>query len=245
MSETARTSHMVSRVGQSWWNGQLWSRWIFANAVGELLGLSLAAIAGATLVRTIEKEPGAWAILLGAGLMILVGTFEGVVVGVAQWLVLRHWLPELSRRVWVLATAAGAFAAWVLGMFPSTAMSLQTPLQTGNAAAPPPEFNDLIVYGLAALLGIVAGAILGFPQWLALRRYFKKARLWVAANSLAWAVGMPIVFIGAGSVPDGAVGAQIAAIIAATIFCAGAAVGAIHGIALLWLLESKRTEGAS
>lgn len=245
MSEAARTSHMVSRVGQNWWDWRLWSRWILANAVGELFGLGFAAIAGMTLIRTIEKEPGGRAVLFGAGLMILVGTFEGAIVGVAQWLALRRRLPELSSRAWILATAAGAFAAWALGMLPSTAMSLQAPLQTGNAATPPPEFNDLIVYGLAALLGIVAGAILGFPQWLVFRRYFKKARLWVAANSLAWAVGMPIVFIGAGSVPDGAVGAQIAAIIAATIFCAGAAVGAIHGIALLWLLESKRTEGAS
>jgi hypothetical protein len=203
-----------------------------------LLGLGLAAIAAVTIVRSIEGNPGTVAALMAAGLMILAGAFEGVVVGIAQWMVLRRPLPRLNWRPWVTATAIGALAAWTLGMMPSTLMSLDSE----SATTPSPAMSDLTVYSLAAALGIVAGAILALPQWLVLRRFVNHAAWWMAANAAAWAAGMPIVFIGAGSAPEGAAGVEVAAIVAATIACAGAVVGAIHGPVLLWLLESRTTE---
>ena len=86
------------KLGLPHWDRRLWRRWVLANALGELVGLGTAAVAGVALVQLFEASLNSLASLAGAGVMILLGTFEGVVVGLAQWLVLRRPFPALSRR---------------------------------------------------------------------------------------------------------------------------------------------------
>ena len=60
----------------------------------------------------------------------------------------RQRLASLRRRTWVLATAAGAGLAWLLGMVPSTIMALRP----GDAgAAPPSEPGALVQYTLVCV----------------------------------------------------------------------------------------------
>jgi hypothetical protein len=179
---------MERRPAGQWahWDWSLWSRWVLANGLGELVGLGAAAVVGVALAKTFEAQMGSFAGLAGAGVMITLGTFEGV---------LRRPLPALGWRSWVLASAAGAFAAWTLGMIPSTLIDFGA--EAG--AAPPTEMSDALMYGLAAAMGAILGPILGVPQWLALRRHVRRAIWWIPANAGAWALGMPIVFVGAGS----------------------------------------------
>jgi hypothetical protein len=99
------------------------------------------------------------------------------------------------------------------------------------------------MYTLAAVMGAALGIILGIPQWRALRRYIARAGWWVWANSVAWMVGMPVVFIGAGSSPQNASMVRIALTGIGTIAAAGAVVGAIHGAVLLWLLRTGHNKG--
>lgn len=112
-----------------------------------------------------------------------------MVVGTAQWVVLRRLLPGLLWKTRALATAAGVFVAWTLGMIPSTVLSLGA--DAGACGA-----DDAVVYGLAFLMGLVLGPVLGFAQWLVLRRHFENALLWMPANALARAFGMVVVFAG-------------------------------------------------
>ena len=227
------TAHSLT---QSWWDQKLWLQWILANTVGEVLGLGLAGAAGIGLALAIGKPQTALVTLLLAALMIALGTLEGVIVGLAQWLVLHRRLPNLRRRAWVTATAIGAFVAWTLGMTPSTLMMLRQ----SAAAPPPPVLSDAEVYALAAAMGAMLGTILGIPQWRVLRRYAASAGWWVWANAAAWLAGMPLVFIGAGSAPVGASVLNRVLLAVATIAAAGAVVGAIHGLALLSLLRDSR-----
>ncbi|MEP7343062.1 MAG: hypothetical protein ABI977_35370 [Acidobacteriota bacterium] len=213
------------------WDWNLWLYWVMANGVGEVLGLGVVAAAGVTLALAPGQRRDAFSILALAVVMILAGAFEGVAVGVAQWLVLRRRLPALRWQTWVQASAAGAFAAWVLGMIPGTLMKLYA-----DPAAPPPKVNHALMYGMAALMGAVLGPILGVPQWLALRRHVARSGWWVWANAAAWAVGMPVIFIGVGMVARGGSGLRAAVLGLATCATAGAVVGAIHGVALVWLL---------
>jgi hypothetical protein len=73
--------------------------------------------------------------------------------------------------------------------------------------------------------------------WDVLRRYVSGTSLWVWANAAAWAVGMPVVFLGAGASPAGSSALSVASTVIITIAAAGASVSAIHGAALLWLLR--------
>jgi hypothetical protein len=225
----------MTRNRVNWWDGILWRRWVLANTGGELIGLGLAALLGFALFLVTESLATGLATLLLAISMVALGTFEGVVVGFAQWLVLRHPLPPVSSRIWVLATAIGTFVAWTLGMIPTVAIDFSG----SSDAAPAPEINPVIYFGLAAMFGAVLGVIFSFPQWLVLRRYVAHAEIWIPANALAWGVAMPVVFFGASSTPEGIGVGGLVAIVAVTVILAGAVVGAIHGVALSWLVHHR------
>jgi hypothetical protein len=222
---------------------QLWWQWVLANAAGEAVGLGAASLIGVALAWTVERTLGAdpeqsqraFAGLAMMAVLVFAGTFEGTVVGVAQALVLRRWLKSLRWKRWVLATAAGALVAWTLGMLPSTLMDLSAEA----AGAPAPEISDAMQYAFAVLLGAAAGPILGFAQWMVLRRHVHKAGWWLAANSAGWALGMPLVFVVAGSAPPEGITVGFALSVVLTIAAVGAVVGAVHGLALVWLLRRR------
>lgn len=160
---------------------------------------------------------------------------EGVAVGTAQWAVLRGRLDGLAWRSWAGATALGAFAAWALGMLPSTLMSGAA--ESSGAAASAAEPSTVVQMLLAAGMGLVADAILGFPQSRALARFVRRPGVWVLANSLAWAAGLPLTFLAAGSMPEGIPVAGIVAVVATDLVVTGAVVGAVHGAFLVRLLR--------
>jgi AMP-binding enzyme/AMP-binding enzyme C-terminal domain len=103
-----------------WWDWRFWLRWIVANTIGEVLGLGLAAAVAIGMILAIGEPKSLAVAVMMAGVLIVAGACEGVVVGLAQWRVLRHRLPRVPRRDWVRATAMGALVAWALGMAPST-----------------------------------------------------------------------------------------------------------------------------
>lgn len=214
-------------------------RWIVANGWSEAAGLGTTFVIGRALAPWLEHATGAVVILLGAMAAVVLGTLlEGVLVGVAQEGVLRDRLASLHKRTWVLATAAGAALAWILGMIPSTFMALRP---EAAAQSPVTEPGALVQYALAAALGLVAGPVLGVAQWTVLRRHVAHAMRWLLANAIAWAVGMPLIFLGMEYVPW--TGNPAVAILAIYGVCgaAGLVVGAIHGRFLVQLLRTRRS----
>jgi hypothetical protein len=175
----------------------LWLRWVLANSAGELLGLGVVAAAAIALVATVGEPAGPTAAIGFALPMVLLGAYEGVVVGWLQWWVLRSPLPGLARGRWVGATVLGAVAAWSPGMIPSTMFAPQAP----GPEATPPTLAPATEALLALLLGAVAGTILAFPQARVLRHHVVRAWLWLPANALAWALGMVVIFRSAGTLP--------------------------------------------
>lgn len=173
---------------------KLWLWWIVANSAGELFGLGLLAVTAFLSAPHFGGPSSAAAVLSLATVMIVLGGFEGAVVGVAQGLVLRTALVGLQLRAWVLATVIGALIAWLLGMIPSAAMHLH-----GASGRPAPAISDDLGLVGAAPMGALLGVVLALPQWWVLRRHVLRALWWLPANALAWAAGMPIVFVVAGS----------------------------------------------
>lgn len=212
---------------------RLWGRWIAANALGELLGLGLIGlVVGGVASRSPSSIPS-WVILPG---VLLLGMLEGVLVGLCQGWVLREALPHFRMAVWIRATAAGALLAWVLGVLPSTLMDMGGASSTPQNA--PAEPSQWVQWLLAAALGVVAGPILSGVQWFVLRRHVARAGWWIPANSLAWAVGMPLVFIAVGTAAEtGSLTLRGALFALGIIAAAGSVVGMIHGLVLVRLLK--------
>lgn len=217
----------------------LWFRWVIANALGELFGLGLTLALAALIFSRLEGRPGAGVVLAAFALAVASGALEATVVGLAQWWAMHPWFPGITRRAWWLATLAGALAAYVLGYLPSTLMSL------GEAAsqAPVDETPKGVILLLAAGMGMVAGAVLSFAQWLAMRKTVASAGWWIPANMLAWLAAMPVIFWGIDAAQKVQPLLQAGLVIAFALLLAGALVGAIHG-AFLVSLAGRTTRTA-
>lgn len=215
---------------------RLWIRWVLANSLAETVGLGATFGIGVILFHYLHA-PGVLVALTTVAVAVLAGTLiEGTVVGTAQWFVLRRPFPAMKWRAWVLATALGAFVAWTLGMLPSTLMS-------AGSEARGSEPSEAMVYSLAALMGLAAGTILGTPQWFVLRRHVPRAALWIPANALAWVPGMLLAFVGANFIFSAGRGVSTVMLAIATLIAIGTVVGAIHGLALVWLVRPRRARG--
>jgi hypothetical protein len=200
-----------------------------------LIGLGGSALVLIGLIALVDENTVGGVLLMAAGSIFLGTVLEGVMVGLLQWRVLRDALPALPRRSWVTATALGALIAWLLGMIPSTIMSLAA--SDAASAAPASEPPQWLVYVLAAGMGFVLGPVLATPQWVVLRRYVRRAGWWILANALAWALGMAILFVGTSAIPEGPIPPAVIALLVLCVFGAGAAVGAMHGLFLIRLVR--------
>lgn len=158
-------------------------RWVVVTTCGELAGFTIPAIVGAT-VTSADVGQGA-----SMALLILAGVGEGTVLGWAQSRMLRRELPQLRTGDWIMATAAGAGAAWGIGMLPST---------FGRQLL---ELWPPLLVALGILAGVLLLATVGFAQWLVLRRHVNGAGIWVVANALAWIAGLAVVFAAIGIAP--------------------------------------------
>ncbi len=233
MARTFMRNERTLRPSRLRW--ALWREWTVANALAEAVGLGATLLTGILVFAQLEPRIGPVAsALIGVALGAVV---EGCAVGTAQWLVLRASLAGLRWRRWAIATAIGAGIAWALGMTPSVIMALTSHDSGGSVGIQGPE--GLALYALAAGLGLVAGPALAVAQWWVLRDYLPRAGWWILANACAWAAGMVIVFWGTGFIPASGVTAPVAVILVGCVILAGAVVGAIHGLALIWLIRER------
>ncbi len=212
----------------------LWLRWVAANALGEMVGLGATTAVIAVAFSGLEEKAGVGSVLLLFLLAVASGAIEATVVGMAQWWAMRPWLPAITRRAWWLATLVGALVAYVLGYLPSTLMSLGSDASQSQVTEPP----QWVVLLLAVGMGAVAGAVLSFAQWRALRTKVPRAGWWVPANMLAWSAGMPIIFWGIDASQKGQPLAQMILLLASCLLLSGAVVGGIHGVVLVRLATS-------
>jgi hypothetical protein len=223
-------------MGQSGFNWKLYTRWVFANALGELIGLGLTFTVGVGSVLLIGEPQDAMA-AIGLGLlMVASGAIEGIVVGGAQWWAVQSALPEINRKSWVAATLIGALVAWSFGSIPTTMMSMNADA-AGTPAAEPDTISMLL---LAGVMGALLGIVLALAQWIVLRRTVHNAWWWLPANSVAWLFGMPVIFA-AVDIAQGASNAlQAVLIFAAALALTGMVVGGVHGLALVKLVSQER-----
>lgn len=90
---------------------------------------------------------------------------------------------------WVLATAAGEFVGFGVPAAVGAAATWAIERMVGT-------FAEIAMVGVMIFAGVVEGAVLGFAQWLVLRRYIQNMarREWVLATALAagvaWTIGM-------------------------------------------------------
>lgn len=178
----------------------LWFGWMLATALGMLIG-------HLPLIPLVDN--------IDVGIArVIAPIFAGLLVGFAQWIVLRGYLTSSSN--WVLAGGASWVAAYVIGLF--IVQNL-----TGSSLA------GLIAY-------ILFGLIVALFQWPILRREIPNIWSWILANVVGWTLGFfaSLFVIGKIFGPDFYNQALVTAI-SATV--SGLVAGAFTGVALVWIVR--------
>jgi len=217
-------------------------RWTLYCGLGELIGIGFAA-AVAVGFNQLMGEPVTWpqkVVVLSA--MVLAGTVEGCATGYLQWRALRPHIPALGLRAWIVALAAPAVVFWVLGMLPSTLIAGQVVAASAPSASPELPAPVWVLAVGFVVFSLIGGAVIGWSQWLVLRRHeglhLRGTTRWIGANALGWTLGLILIFAAA-TWPDeqtpvwlivtsGVVGGLLG----------GLAVGAVTGLALRRMLTT-------
>ena len=178
----------------------LWLAWTLATALGMLIGyLPLALLVGS--------------LDLGVA-RVIVPIISGILLGLAQWLVLR---PYVSKSYdWILYNAAGWVVGFTLGLFVVQLLA-KTPV--------------------GMLLGFVFfGVIVAVFQYPVLRREIPHLGTWILANVIGWTLGAYLGQLAAGVFFQNVVPTTFTSVLV-TVGITGLVAGAITGLALIWIVR--------
>lgn len=160
--------------------------WVLVSIVAMLIGLRLGVYLSRAIYPYDMPHTANWFLIIPT---------TGLLLGLAQWLILRIRLPRgglppadlvlapfgrLILRItlprigwWILATAIGWRVAW----------------QLARRLVPyPVTYLDIV--RLLLVLGVFIGAVVGVGQWLVIRTIVKRAWFWIIASVLGWAIGL-------------------------------------------------------
>ncbi len=144
----------------------------------------------------------------------------------SPWHIWRQWVAAN-----MLAELVGLGGSAVIGalMFP----------RLGNTV------SSIIMLALLMILcgTFLEGVLVALPQWVVLRHYVRRAGWWIPANALAWAAGMVVVFMGTSIIPAEGINPAVGMVLLVTLAVAGAIVGAIHGLTLVWFCTAANKKG--
>lgn len=93
----------------------------------------------------------------------------GLLIGLLQYLLLRHHLPRMGW--WIAATALGLLLGFIGGRLLSRTL-----------------YDTLDPIWLGTLMTTLIGGAMGLAQWLVLHQRVRHAAWWILANVLGWGV---------------------------------------------------------
>ena len=177
-----------------------WLAWTLATTLGMLIGyLPLAFLVGS--------------LDLGVA-RVIVPIITGILLGLAQWLVLRPYVSNSYN--WIFNHAVGWVVGFTLGLFVVQLLS-KTPL--------------------GMLVGFMLfGVIVALFQYPVLRREIPHLSTWILANVIGWTLGAYLSQLAAGVFFQNSVPTTFTSVLV-TVGITGLVAGAITGLALIWIVR--------
>jgi hypothetical protein len=145
---------------------------------------------------------------------VLVPILSGILLGAAQWLVLRGYVT--NSQDWIINQIGGWVVGYALGLFVVQALSKTS---------------------VGLLVGFISfGIIVALFQWPVLRREVPHLASWVAANVLAWTLGAYLSLLAGGIFFQGTTPNLITSVLV-SVGITGLVAGAITAVALIWIVR--------
>ena len=178
----------------------LWAAWTLATAIGMILGYLPSAFLVGAMSLGVSR--------------VVVPILAGILLGIAQWLVLRQYVN--GCRDWILNHAGGWVVGFMLGFFVA-------------------QLLVNIPYG--AVIGfLLFGVIVALFQWPVLRREVPNLWIWILANVIAWTLGAWISGLIAGPIFENTKPSLVFSTVL-TVGITGLIGGAITALALVWIVR--------
>ncbi len=146
-------------------NWKFWLAWVFANAVGWIVGMTLSVFLGSL----IEVLTDGWLTIVVWAVIALIA---GLSLGINQWFVMRAYLlPENTRWLngWVVVTTL----AWAPSLVVVVALGVGEQLNFASS-------------------GAIIGMTMGIAQYFVLFRKVLRAEWWAIANTIGWMAGLAL-----------------------------------------------------
>ncbi len=148
---------MTSKQGVLSW-GCL-AAWLFGTLLAVVAGFTVFFVVMSSLGESLGTIPD-----LAASLLLTVCL--GIVIGLAQWSILRNYLPRSA--LWIALTLLGFLVA----------SPVLISMSNGFGPSLPPLSSLLMAAAL--------GAALGIAQWIVLRTKVKQSLLWIVISLISW-----------------------------------------------------------
>src|SRR5512133_4188178 len=191
------------------------SRWVLLVTLGEAVGFSVPAALGVAVTAA------SWGPVATVLAMVLAGSLEGALLGIAQADCLYRWRVLPVRRRWIVATSLGAAIAWSLGMLPSTLGGLNWSPWTAVAV------------GIGGRLLL---ASLPLAHYLVLRDHVERAVFWIPVNMVAWLLGITWTLLPSPLVDQSTPTRTLILVYGVAGLGMAATVAVVTGIGMIWLL---------
>lgn len=178
----------------------LWLAWTFATTIGMLVGyLPLAFLIG-SLDLGIARA--------------IVPIITGLLLGLAQWLVLRPYVRK--SHDWIINHAVGWVVGYTLGLYVVQLLA-RTPL--------------------GMMLGFICfGIIVALFQFPILRREIPNIAVWILANAVGWTLGAYLSLLVSGYFFQIAIPSTFTSVLVA-VGITGLVAGAVTALALIWIVR--------
>ena len=141
--------------------------WVFVMGLSWFFGLS-----------------GAWLTLVNFGYqeVIIAQFIVGAIGGISQWMVLQVKFRQSGW--WIIATAVGWGGGWLL-------IELTfAPLDSAQVFSQSVSETVAMMRNLPPIwIFALVGMLIGFGQWLILRKHITNAEWWIPVTAVAWAIG--------------------------------------------------------
>jgi hypothetical protein len=240
-------------------NNNYWTLWTVRNAFAVAVSIVVAATIVVSYQYFAGKPDTFNKGFLNLMVMLFAAISQGVVYGWMQWSVLKIKFINIKLGEWLWNTTVALVFCWSFAIIP-VLMKVQffnpkqfvedrNPVNTDSfwfssnllitESTTEAAFSNAIF--AAMMTGLFFGGILGFFQWLVLKKHAEAAYFWIFTNSLAWALGAIILFVTdyfiqmTTPVPL-KVGFESAGLILASL-----AISAITGLLMVWIkiLDTK------
>ena len=141
-----------------------WLWWVLVSTISVFVGMFFG------ITGLADSFPG----------IIMFGIMCGGVIGIAQWLVLRLYIKQVSR--WILVTTLGWMIGWIV---------IDVVINNYRRIMVD-EWSTFIA--IIVTFGAILGFVIGLMQWTVLNRRVAESIWWIIGSTLSSVVGSGVGF---------------------------------------------------